>query len=114
MPKRPGASLKIFSPNSPPRPRPRASLEPIAMKPSGDTDNHPRLQALIELFQRVDAGMRGMPFYNEKIAIEAIGFRPFGEGEVLGVVLTPWFMNMIKLPIDPVPMEMAKIGRIVS
>ena len=55
-----------------------------------------------------------MPIYSEKIAIEAIGFRLFGEGELLGVVLTPWFMNMTLLPIEPVPMEMAKIGRTVS
>ena len=84
------------------------------MKPPGDRDDHPRVQALIELFRRIDAGMRDLPFYNEKIAIEAIGFRRFGEGELLGVVLTPWFMNMITLPIEPVRMEMAKIGRIVS
>ncbi len=50
----------------------------------------------------------------KRIAIEAIGFRPFGEGELLGVVLTPWFMNMIKLPVEPVPMDMAGIGRTVS
>jgi [NiFe] hydrogenase assembly HybE family chaperone len=84
------------------------------MKPSGDPDDHPRLQALIGLFQRIDAGMRDMPFYNEKIAIEAIGFRTFGEGDLLGVVLTPWFMNLIALPIEPQRMEMAKIGRTVS
>jgi [NiFe] hydrogenase assembly HybE family chaperone len=84
------------------------------MKPSGDPDDHPRVQALIGLFQRIDAGMRDMPFYNEKIAIEAIGFRTFGEGDLLGVVLTPWFMNLIALPIEPVRMEMAKIGRTVS
>jgi len=80
------------------------------MKP----DDHPRVQALIELFQRIDAGMRDIPIYNEKITIAAIGFRLFGEGELLGVVLTPWFMNMIMLPIEPVPMEMARIGRSVS
>ena len=84
------------------------------MKPSDDSDDHPRVQALIGLFQRIDAGMRDIPIYNEKIAIEAIGFRPFGEGELLGVVLTPWFMNMIMLPVEPVPMEMAEIGRTVS
>jgi [NiFe] hydrogenase assembly HybE family chaperone len=84
------------------------------MNPSGDPDDHPRAQALIELFQRVDAAMRDMPIYNERIAIEAFGFRRFGEGELLGVVLTPWFMNMIKLPIEPVPMDMAEIGRTVS
>jgi [NiFe] hydrogenase assembly HybE family chaperone len=84
------------------------------MKPSDDPNDHPRLQALIGLFQRIDAGMRDIPIYNEKIAVEAIGFRPFGEGEFLGVVLTPWFMNMIVLPVGPVPMAMAAIGRTVS
>lgn len=84
------------------------------MQHNDDPNNHPRAQALIGLFQRIDAGMRDMPFYNEKITIEAIGFRPFGEDAILGVVLTPWFMNMILLPIEPVPMNMAEIGRTVS
>jgi [NiFe] hydrogenase assembly HybE family chaperone len=84
------------------------------MKTSGDLDHHPRVLALIELFQRIDAGMRDLPIYNEKVAIEAIGFRPFDEAELLGVVLTPWFMNMITLPIEPAPMTMAAIGRTVS
>ena len=58
--------------------------------------------------------MRDLPIYNDKAAIEAIGFRPFGEAELLGVVLTPWFMNLIILSIEPVPMDMAEIGRTVS
>jgi [NiFe] hydrogenase assembly HybE family chaperone len=81
------------------------------MKPARNPDHHPRIQALTEVFQRIDAGMRGLPIYNEKIATEAIGFRPFGEADLLGVLLTPWFMNMIMLPIEPVPMDMAGIGR---
>ena len=84
------------------------------MKSSGDLDDHPRVLALIELFQRIDAGMRDLPIYNEKVAIETIGFRPFGDAALLGVVLTPWFMNMITLPIEPAPMNMAEIGRTVS
>src|ERR1035437_2877962 len=114
MPKRPGGSLKISSPSSPTGPRPRASLESIAMKPSCNPDDHPRVQALIELFQRIDAGMRDLPIYNDKIVIEATGFLPFSDGELLGVVLTPWLMNMITLPIEPVPKNMAEIGRTVS
>ena len=69
--------------------------------------------ALIEQFRRVDAGMRDLPIYNDKVAIEAIGFRPFGDDALLGVVLTPWFMNLIMLPIEPVPMDMAEIGKTV-
>lgn len=84
------------------------------MSPAGDLDDHPRVLALIGQFRRIDAGMRDLPIYNDKIAIEAIGFRVFGEGELLGVVLTPWFMNMIMLPVEPAPLDMAKIGRAVS
>jgi len=84
------------------------------MNPSGNADDHPRVRALIALFQRIDTGMRDLPIYNDKIAIEAFGFRPFGDDELLGVVLTPWFMNLIMLPIEQVPMDMAAIGRTVS
>jgi [NiFe] hydrogenase assembly HybE family chaperone len=80
------------------------------MQPSGHPDHHARVQALITVFQRIDGGMRDMPIYNEKVAVEAIGFRAFGEGELLGVLLTPWFMSMVMLPIEPVRMDMAAIG----
>ena len=83
------------------------------MTAAGEFDDHPRVQALIEQFQRIDAGMRDLPIYNDKIAIEAIGFRPFGDSDLLGVMLTPWFMNMILLPIEPVPLNMAEIGKSV-
>jgi [NiFe] hydrogenase assembly HybE family chaperone len=83
------------------------------MKSAGDLGDHPRVLALIELFQRIDAGMRDLPIYNDKLAIETIGFRHFGDGALLGVLLTPWFMNLIALPVEPAPMNMAEIGRSV-
>ena len=58
--------------------------------------------------------MRDLPIYNDKVAIEAIGFRMSDEAELLGVVLTPWFMNLIMLPVEPAPMDMAAVGRTVS
>jgi [NiFe] hydrogenase assembly HybE family chaperone len=84
------------------------------MKHINDLNNHPRVQALIGLFRHVDIGMRELPFYNEKITIEAIGFRHFVNEEIAGVVLTPWFMNMILLPVEPAPMDMAQIGKTIS
>jgi len=84
------------------------------MASAGRLDDHPRVLALIELFRRIDAGMRDLPIYNDQIAIEAIGFRLFGDAELLGVVLTPWFMNIITLPLEPAPMDMAAIGKTVS
>ncbi len=41
--------------------------------------------------------MRDMPFVNPELEVEAIGFRDF-EGHQLGVLLTPWFMNLVLLP----------------
>jgi [NiFe] hydrogenase assembly HybE family chaperone len=38
--------------------------------------------------------MRGAPICNEALAVEAVGFRDFA-GYVLGVVVTPWFLNLI-------------------
>jgi [NiFe] hydrogenase assembly HybE family chaperone len=84
------------------------------MNSSGDFSDHPRVRALIARFQSIDAAMRDLPIYNDKAAIEAIAFRPFGEAELLGVVLTPWFMNLIALPIDPAPMDMAAIGHTIQ
>ena len=41
-----------------------------------------------------DRAMRGLPICNPALAVEAVGFRPHG-GSALGVVVTPWFMNLV-------------------
>jgi [NiFe] hydrogenase assembly HybE family chaperone len=38
--------------------------------------------------------MRDVPICNHALAIEAVGFRAF-EGRVFGIVVTPWFMNLV-------------------
>ncbi len=81
------------------------------MDSPGEADDHPRVQALIERFRLVDAAMRDLPLHNPIVAIEAVGFRRFGDDALIGVVLTPWFMNLTILPIEPAPMAMAEIGR---
>jgi [NiFe] hydrogenase assembly HybE family chaperone len=43
--------------------------------------------------------MRGLPFVNERLAVEAVGFRRWN-GRWLGVLITPWFMNLVLLPDD--------------
>jgi [NiFe] hydrogenase assembly HybE family chaperone len=76
-----------------------------------DADAHPRVRTLVKRFRGVDATMRDLPLYNDKIAIEAIGFRSFGDNALVGVLLTPWFMNLVVLPVEPVPMDMAAVGK---
>jgi [NiFe] hydrogenase assembly HybE family chaperone len=41
--------------------------------------------------------MRDTPFVNRSLNVEAIGFRPW-EGRILGVLVAPWFMNLIIMP----------------
>ena|SRR5271157_2532773 len=83
------------------------------MNPADHLDDHPRVRVLSERFRQIDVSMRDLPIYNPKVTIEAIGFRPFGADALLGVLVTPWFMNLTLLPVERVPMDMAAIGRTV-
>ncbi len=44
--------------------------------------------------------MRGLPFVNEALEVEAIGFAPW-DAHWLGCLITPWCMNLVLLPRDP-------------
>jgi len=60
-------------------------------------DPRPALEAA---FARIHATrMAGLPFLNPALRIEAVGFRRW-EGLWLGVLVTPWFMNLMLLPDD--------------
>jgi [NiFe] hydrogenase assembly HybE family chaperone len=41
--------------------------------------------------------MRDLPIVNSKLAVEAVGFEQW-EDKDLGVLITPWFMNLVLLP----------------
>jgi [NiFe] hydrogenase assembly HybE family chaperone len=49
---------------------------------------------LADYYCTVHGAMRDLPVCNPRLEVEAVGFRAFGE-YVCGVVLTPWFMNLI-------------------
>jgi [NiFe] hydrogenase assembly HybE family chaperone len=41
--------------------------------------------------------MQDMPLVNPALSVEAVGFRPW-DGHWLGVLVTPWFMNLVLMP----------------
>lgn len=50
------------------------------------------------VFKEIHVGqMRGVPLLNETLEVRAIGFRGH-EGRVLGMMITPWFMNIVLVP----------------
>lgn len=55
--------------------------------------------ALVEAHFRAvwASSMHDLPFVNPALAVEAVGFRRFA-GDWLGVVITPWFINLFLLP----------------
>ena len=45
------------------------------------------------------AKMRDVPLSNKALRVEAVGFRRH-EGRILGVLVAPWFMNLVLLPAE--------------
>ena len=60
-------------------------------------DPSPRL---VTAFAAAAKRMEGLAFVNPALEVEAVGFAPW-EGHWLGVLVTPWFMNLILAPRDP-------------
>jgi [NiFe] hydrogenase assembly HybE family chaperone len=75
---------------------------------------NPRVEQLVARFREIgDTAMRDLPLYNANLEVEAVGFRPF-DGGWLGVLITPWFMNFVRLPQEPVPIDLTRVGHKVK
>jgi [NiFe] hydrogenase assembly HybE family chaperone len=75
---------------------PSAAPAPVEPAACSLPDPSPRL---VTAFQAVAVRMAGLSFVNPALAVEAVGFAPW-QGYWLGVMLTPWFMNLILAPRD--------------
>jgi [NiFe] hydrogenase assembly HybE family chaperone len=60
-------------------------------------DPSPRLNAA---YRAIAKRMEGLNFVNPAIEVEAVAFAPW-ESHWLGVMVTPWFINLMLLPRDP-------------
>jgi len=65
-------------------------------------------------FARIHAErMQGLPFVHEALRVEAVGFRRW-RGHWLGVLVTPWSMNLMLLPDDDAAWIAARYGESVA
>lgn len=68
------------------------------------TEPNPRAEALAQRFRDIAATrMRGLPLLHPALQVEAVGFawqhiEPQASSGVLGILITPWCMNLIWLP----------------
>jgi [NiFe] hydrogenase assembly HybE family chaperone len=61
-----------------------------------------RAAALAAAFREIQTTrMQGVPILNPRLSVQAVGFEPDpGEaGVALGVLVTPWFINLVRLPL---------------
>ncbi len=71
-----------------------------------------RICALAVHFREIgETRMRDLPFYNAKLSVEACGFARYDETDLIGVLVTPWFMNLMLLPLQPAPADLQRIGQ---
>lgn len=63
-----------------------------------------------QTFNRIHReNMQGIPILNPAIEVQALGFQEH-EGRVLGVIITPWLMNVVILPKDDEDWSHMKLG----
>ena len=65
------------------------------------------VQNLANAYRRAALKVKGLPIYNPTLAVEAVGFREH-EGRQVGVIVTPWFMNLTVLPIGGGPQDLGR------
>jgi [NiFe] hydrogenase assembly HybE family chaperone len=57
-----------------------------------------KIDDLVDRFRLIyDERMRDLPIVNPRLEVEAVGFDRW-EDQDLGVLITPWFMNLVLLP----------------
>lgn len=70
----------------------------------------PGVAQLVAYYERAARNVQGLPMYHPAIAVEAVGFREH-EGRLVGIIVTPWFMNLTVLP-SPADLETWRKGTI--
>lgn len=73
-----------------------------------------RVAALVDFYRRVETErMQGIPILNPALSVQALGFRLADEEEdavAEGVLITPWFMSLVRLPLA-VQDHAGRVGR---
>ena len=65
--------------------------------------------SLEQAFSAVAQRMEGLGFVNPALRVQAVGFEPW-EGHWLGVMVTPWSINLMLLPRNPAAWHPIRAG----
>jgi [NiFe] hydrogenase assembly HybE family chaperone len=66
---------------------------------------------LVSRFKQIgDEHIRDLPIYHRPLQVEAVDFQPWAQGWI-GVLITPWFMNVMLLPRDKNQWQLLALGQ---
>jgi [NiFe] hydrogenase assembly HybE family chaperone len=72
--------------------------------------NQTNLAQLEPTFQMIlEQRMEGVPVINDRLSVKAVDFQQWHSYQ-LGILITPWFMNLILLPEIETDVEQAQVG----
>ncbi len=68
------------------------------------------VESLERAFERIhQEQMRDIPILNPLLRVQTLGFQEY-QGRVLGVLITPWLMNLVMLPAEADNWDEMKLG----
>lgn len=77
-----------------------ASSDPTGSAPVPAADPVAAGERLAAAFRGIgDRSMRDLPIYNASLDVAPVGFQVY-DGGIVGVLITPWFMNLIVIAHD--------------
>jgi len=70
-----------------------------------------RVSKLVSRFKQIgDEHISGLPIYHRPLQVEAVDFQIWAQGWI-GVLITPWFMNVMLLPRDKDQWQSLAVGQ---
>lgn len=74
-------------------------------------DPHNAAETILLTFEHIlQESMQGIPILNNKLQVQTLGFQKF-DGRIMGIVITPWLMNLILLPNEEDDWSELELGK---
>lgn len=84
-------------------------MTPVASSPNPNPAS--RIESAFE--QIAQTRMRDLPLSNPRLRVAAVGFRPWQSGWI-GVLVTPWGINLLQLPSHDAPFPPANADAVIE
>lgn len=75
------------------------------------SDPQEAAEVLLQAFEKIlQENMKDVPILNHRLQVQTLGFQEY-EGRIIGIVITPWLMNLVMLPNEQDDWSMLNLGK---